>query len=201
MEEIKETKICSKCSIEKSVDEFGVRKDTKDGLNSCCKECIRIRSKMQYAKDLLKSRELSRLRSRKRAINYPDYTKQRKRNSYDNNRLMFVLKNRLNIAKKENILHDNKEILYEYLKDRWNRHECEICHKRLILGDKFSKDNSPSIDRIVPELGYVIDNISIICHRCNRIKNDATWQEHLMISNWQKEKEEIFRNRNVVNLT
>lgn len=33
------TKICSKCGIEKSVDDFYVNKNMKDGLQYCCKEC------------------------------------------------------------------------------------------------------------------------------------------------------------------
>lgn len=39
------------------------------------------------------------------------------------------------------------------------------------------KDNSPSIDQIVPGAGYTADNMQIICWRANRIKNDATPEE------------------------
>lgn len=38
-------------------------------------------------------------------------------------------------------------------------------------------DDSPSIDRIVPELGYVEGNVCVISHRANRIKSDATVKE------------------------
>jgi hypothetical protein len=38
-------------------------------------------------------------------------------------------------------------------------------------------DYSPSVDRIIPELGYVRGNIAIISYRANRIKNDATLDE------------------------
>ena len=37
--------------------------------------------------------------------------------------------------------------------------------------------NSPSLDRIVPELGYVKGNICVISLRANRIKCDATPEE------------------------
>ena len=37
--------------------------------------------------------------------------------------------------------------------------------------------NSPSLDRIVPERGYVKDNLWIISHRANTIKNDASHDE------------------------
>ena len=39
--------------------------------------------------------------------------------------------------------------------------------------------NSPSIDRIIPKLGYVQSNCAIISARANRIKNDGTIDEHL----------------------
>lgn len=38
-------------------------------------------------------------------------------------------------------------------------------------------DYSPSLDRIVPELGYVPGNIRVISYRANRIRNDATIEE------------------------
>lgn len=35
-------------------------------------------------------------------------------------------------------------------------------------------DNSPSLDKIVPELGYVPGNVCVISWRANRLKSDAT---------------------------
>lgn len=49
----------------------------------------------------------------------------------------------------------------------------------------FSKGpNSPSIDRIDPNRGYTMDNIIIISHRANTIKNDASPEELRTIANW-----------------
>ena len=45
---------------------------------------------------------------------------------------------------------------------------------------------SPSLDRIVPSLGYIEGNVAIISSRANNIKSYATWQEILMVSNWVK---------------
>ena len=36
---------------------------------------------------------------------------------------------------------------------------------------------TPSLDRIVPELGYVPGNVRVISYRANRIRNDATIEE------------------------
>ncbi len=38
-------------------------------------------------------------------------------------------------------------------------------------------DNSPSLDRIKPALGYVVGNVRIVSWRANRLRNDATARE------------------------
>ena len=38
-------------------------------------------------------------------------------------------------------------------------------------------DNSPSLDRIKPELGYVKGNIEVISHLANRMKNKASIEQ------------------------
>lgn len=44
--------------------------------------------------------------------------------------------------------------------------------------------NSPSVDRIVPALGYVKGNVWVISHRANLLKNDATLEElELLVKN------------------
>lgn len=37
-----------------------------------------------------------------------------------------------------------------------------------------ARDNAPSLDRVIPALGYVVGNIRVISFRANRIKSDAT---------------------------
>ncbi|MGQ2972040.1 MAG: hypothetical protein ACT6QM_05895 [Brevundimonas mediterranea] len=44
--------------------------------------------------------------------------------------------------------------------------------------------NSPSIDRVIPALGYVPGNIRVISMRANRIKCDATREELLAVALW-----------------
>ena len=38
-------------------------------------------------------------------------------------------------------------------------------------------DSSPTLDRIIPALGYVRGNVIVVSWRANRIKNDATIEE------------------------
>ena len=62
---------------------------------------------------------------------------------------------------------------------------CPILGIKLQL-NKGVKDNSYSIDKIIPELGYVKGNIIIISMRANRIKSDASIEELLKISKFYK---------------
>ena len=43
-------------------------------------------------------------------------------------------------------------------------------------------DSSPSLDRLLPHLGYVKGNIIVISHRANQIKNCASVDELMMIA-------------------
>ena len=45
-------------------------------------------------------------------------------------------------------------------------------------------DGYPHLDRIVPSVGYVSGNVCIISSRANRIKQDGTAQEHLLIADY-----------------
>lgn len=47
------------------------------------------------------------------------------------------------------------------------------------------RGRTPTIDKIVPEKGYVPGNVRIISHRANRWKNDMSLEDaKLLISNW-----------------
>jgi len=56
---------------------------------------------------------------------------------------------------------------------------CPVLGIRLIwgIGRGRMSDTSPSLDKIVPELGYVPGNIRVISWKANRLKSDATLAE------------------------
>lgn len=54
---------------------------------------------------------------------------------------------------------------------------CPCLGIEIIPGTNYGQDNSPSVDRIDPSKGYTKDNIWVISHKANRIKNNATIQE------------------------
>ncbi len=51
-------------------------------------------------------------------------------------------------------------------------------------GRQYRNPNSPSLDRIIPEKGYVKGNVAIISWRANTLKNNATLEELRKIVDW-----------------
>lgn len=47
--------------------------------------------------------------------------------------------------------------------------------------EKIHGDSSPSLDRIIPALGYVKGNVMVISYRANKAKNNLTGEELLRI--------------------
>jgi hypothetical protein len=58
-------------------------------------------------------------------------------------------------------------------------------------GDKLERFNSPSVDRIIPEKGYVKGNVRFVSYLANAIMNDANADEILKVGNWLKEQNVI----------
>jgi len=49
-------------------------------------------------------------------------------------------------------------------------------------GSKGGGDFSASLDKIIPEKGYVLGNLQVISFKANRIKNDATPEELMLVA-------------------
>lgn len=50
--------------------------------------------------------------------------------------------------------------------------------------DRAATDNSPSLDKIRPELGYVPGNVVVISKRANLIKSNASFEELAAVARW-----------------
>ena len=67
--------------------------------------------------------------------------------------------------------------------------ECPIFHTPFEwgpsgLGAGNAKPNGPTLDRIEPDLGYVVGNVAFISYRANRLKDNGTMQDHYDIADW-----------------
>jgi hypothetical protein len=67
--------------------------------------------------------------------------------------------------------------------------ECPVFHTPFEwgasgLGPGKFKPNGAQLDRIEPNLGYVVGNVAFISHRANRLKDNGTMQDHYDIADW-----------------
>lgn len=99
--------------------------------------------------------------------------------------------------KKNNILYD------DYFLDSYNIYNlllknknCECCQIQLNFGKNkvnTSCPKSPSIDRIIPNKGYIHGNVAVLCHRCNRLKRGGSILDFENILNWIKNEMQLLQ--------
>ena len=63
---------------------------------------------------------------------------------------------------------------------------CPILGVPFVWGTKKNHELSPSVDRMIPKLGYVKNNIRFISYKANRIKNNATIEILQNLINYMK---------------
>ena len=146
-------KVCSKCGVEKPSDDFNKNGSQPCGLQSRCRVC--------------EQRENAEWRGNNREKIAAD---QKRRGDADpEGRALICIRHR---AKKLGVPFDLKR------GDLVWPNECPILGIPLTYhSGKKARDDAPSVDRIVPSLGYVVGNVQVISARANRIKNDATVEE------------------------
>jgi hypothetical protein len=117
-----------------------------------------------------------------------EYTKAKSREFYRNNRELVLQENKDYRRTKEGSIN----YLYKSAKTRSKKYNilfnlelddivipdmCPVLGIQLVQGDGVSFDGSPTLDRIIPELGYTKGNIIVVSMKANRIKNNATLNE------------------------
>ena len=85
------------------------------------------------------------------------------------------------------------DIDIEYLKSiKTNRcpiFDMELSWGKIGEGHKNMAANSPSLDKIKPEYGYIKGNVCIISNKANTIKNNVNYEELYKVADWLYEKE------------
>ena len=67
--------------------------------------------------------------------------------------------------------------------------ECPIFHTKFVwgasgLGKGKTRESTPQLDKIIPELGYVKGNIAFLSGKANKMKDNGTMQDHYDIADW-----------------
>jgi hypothetical protein len=161
-----ETRVCSKCGETKPLSEFS--KD-RNRLKTHCKKCICEKTKNIYHKDI----DMSRMKARNRYKN--DENRQDKLmylRRYRNNNIEIVMFKDAKRRALQKGLDFNITIDDIVIPD-----VCPVLGVPIFRGDGRPCDNSPSLDKIIPEKGYVKGNVRVISFRANSLKSNATLEE------------------------
>jgi hypothetical protein len=182
-----EMKICFRCKISKELSEFHKNKNQADGVSNQCKDCARGKRKEHYWSDpkaSIASVLAAREKNSKKILEYnkkyakanPDKVRQWRAKTAIEKKLLYSARQR---SKKRNTPFSicEKDIVVP-----------EFCP---VLGIKIERsktghscDNSPSLDCVIPQLGYVPGNIMVISHKANTIKSNATVEDLEKVLQW-----------------
>jgi hypothetical protein len=165
-------KLCDKCR-DKSRKANNLKKDRKSKLskvyyNKYKKEIKQKNKKWREAnKEKLKEYENSPQRK--------EFHKQWLKDKKKEDPCRFIFYSAKQRSKAANVVFNitKQDVLDVYPRDN----KCPMLGLTLKINTEKTKENSPSLDRIVPEKGYVKNNIIIISHKANRIKNNASLED------------------------
>lgn len=151
-----DTKRCSKCGYRKPVSEYYAKATGRAGLQSWCKECCRTLVNDKHRADPEKYRAgqaEDRAANPERGMLYAARTRAKRKG------IPFTLT----------------------LEDIFIPERCPLCGVKLTrnTGKRGPGNASPALDRSDPGKGYVPGNILVICHACNRRKDDMTGEQHI----------------------
>jgi len=179
-----ETKVCRKCLSEKTLDQFFSEKRSADGKRYSCKLCDKAR-KVRYLTGLsMEQWDARKVLRKNHAPKERDYSHHR-RTIYRAKALVYLAKQR---ASKKGVPFDLDQHA-KALQSRIDAGFCELTGIPFRLDESRSFD-SPSLDRIVPELGYTYANVRIVCYAMNCAL--GTWGEAPLIAlmdSWKQRRE------------
>jgi hypothetical protein len=167
-----EGKVCSFCKEWKLFYMFGARRESIDKHNSRCKECDVLRATAY--RNTPRGKETI-------ALYYTNHW-ERKRIKDAKGRAKFK-KLPFNITE-------------DYVKSITPSDMiCPALGIQMKVGQtaKESKVSAPSLDRLIPKLGYVKGNIIIVSNRANTLKRDATPEELMKVAKFYAK---VFKEQN-----
>lgn len=179
-------KCCSKCKIEKDDSEFRKQR-------TVCKSCLVEQTKIWCKNNPDKKKEQKKRYREKNPDKVKEERKRYRKKNFDKikeynnlyckkNYCKKMISDAYDRAKLKNLPFDIEE------KDIFIPDVCPILGIPIEsgIGKGAVQPNSPSLDRIIPEKGYVKGNIMIISNKANTMKNNATPEEMIKLGEYGK---------------
>jgi hypothetical protein len=160
-------KCCKKCKQDRNEKEFSKSRCTKDGLQIWCKVCMKDYGSLKADKE-----------------KYNENRKRRRKEGY----YTLVEKDKRLKAREDN----PEKYMWISCRDRHNKYgipfnieisdikipqKCPLLEIPIFRSPGKATINSPTVDRIVPELGYVKGNIKVISMKANWMKSSASEED------------------------
>lgn len=171
-----DSKLCPKCKQVKSIEEFAKGRCRPGGIDSYCKPCKKSNNKLYYNSVVKK----------KYAVFYREAKIKEDVIAFKMNDLV----NRCKLRAEKRGIPFNLDL--SYILSVTGTH-CPVFRVPFdFLGTVKNHDYSPSLDRLIPKLGYVKGNVSVICWKANRMKVNATFNEIKALGDWIHQLESGF---------
>lgn len=173
-----ETKVCSKCKIEKNVCEFGKKKTTKDGYQSRCRECRKIETREYKEKypnknkeKWVKNKDMLSEKYRKWYQKNPEYSKKwREKNKEKINkdkRERYSINKEKNREKEKERRQKNRDVLIQKSKKYREENREKINESR-----RNKRKDNPEKYRVIEQEKYKSNpHLKLIRNYRTRIKN------------------------------
>lgn len=183
-EEVSQVKTCSQCGTAKPETEYSKQQTGRDGFRADCKVCDHARTARWHAANPERAKESARrwhLANRERvkeknrqwrAANHERHVENARRWGRANTERR-VLSGAKSRAKKLGIP------FALTLADVAVPERCPVLGIKLSrkVGKGHGSDSSPSVDRVIPALGYTPGNVRVISFRANTLKRDGALEE------------------------
>jgi len=180
------TKVCNVCKQVKDLSMFHKSKSNRHGRHPQCKSCRSNTMSEYYERNKEKKSEYYERNKEKilvRQKNYSNTEQVRARLKENYREKAYVLDGLLKGARRRAKI---KELPFDLTMEWLETMITSYCPITLQLIDWTREQvvngnagpNSPSIDKNMPELGYVQSNCAIVSHRGNMIKSNGTIDEH-----------------------
>lgn len=149
---------CRICKDTKQIADFKVER-------AICKSCDSQATKTRYAGLSKEEKQIRKAQIDQKRITNPSH---------------YLWLNAKRRAREENLPFDIQESDIEC------PNTCPVLGIPLQIGIGFRSDNSPSLDKIIPNKGYVKGNVKVISYRANRFKSDAVLDEIIKVAEYMR---------------
>lgn len=166
-------KKCVKCHMVRSIDEFSNNRNKKDGKHNRCKAC----DKKHYQENKDRLTEQSNVWHHLRKEEFNVGVRDERVQTFIINRMLAHAKRRATEYKVPFSLTKDDIIIPD---------TCPVFGIPFRMGDGNNGSYSPSLDRTIPEKGYVKGNVHIISLLANQIKSSATVEQIEQVVKWMK---------------